>query len=191
MRQPVLIDLDETVYPFIETWNRWLHLNGEHPVDFDVFSWWYDLDLYLSKHVERQPDFIAAQKKLKARPIPEAFENLQRIAQYYPIIALTARNKEDWYHETAFWINKRLPFVENIYYSRLKRGSEATPKHVIADQLNAYALIDDTKHWVDGLPEHIRGYVVKRPSPLASDAGAKSWEEIAEELIFLHPESMI
>jgi 5'(3')-deoxyribonucleotidase len=191
MRQPVIIDLDETVYPFIETWSRWLHLNGEGPLDIDSFRWWYDLDLYLSEHVERQPDFIEAQKKLKAKPIPEAFENLQRIAQYYPIIALTARNKQDWYEETAFWINKRLPFVENIYYSRLKRGSEAVPKNVIAEQLNAYALIDDTKHWVDGLSENIRGYVVKRPFPLASDANARSWDDIAEELIYLHPDSMI
>ena len=191
MHQPVLIDLDETVYPFIETWNRWLHYNGEHPVDLDAFSWWYDLDLYLTEHVERQPDFISAQKQLKPKPIPEALENLQRIAQYYPIVALTARNKEDWYEETKFWVNKRLPFVENIYYSRLKRGSEAKPKQIIADQLNAYALIDDTKMWVDGLPDYIRGYVVKRPSPLASDAGAKSWEEIAEDLVLLHPQSMI
>lgn len=191
MQQPVLIDLDETVYPFIETWNRWLNYNGEHPVDMNVFSWWYDLDVHLSNHVERQPEFIKAQKTLKPKPIPEAFDALSRIAEFYPIVALTARNKADWVDETKFWVNKRLPFVQNIYYNRLERGSEATPKQIIAEQLNAYALIDDTKMWVDGLHEDIRGYVVKRPHPLASDSDALSWHDIADELLMLHPHSMI
>lgn len=187
----VIIDLDETVYPFIETWSRWLIHKGEQPVDMDTFSSWYDLDLHLSNHVDMQPHFIAAQSALKPKPIPEAFDSLSRIAEFYPVIALTARNRGDWFDETKFWVEKRLPFVQNIYYSRLDRGGEATPKQVIAKQLNAYALIDDTKMWVEGLHEDIRGYVVKRPHPLASDDGARAWDDIADELIMLHPHSMI
>lgn len=191
MVEPVLVDLDETVYPFIHTWGEWLKLKGTDSSRLDVFRLLYDLDLHLEEHVELQPDFIAAQKHLKPKPIIEALTSLQKVAQFYPIVALTARNREDWYDETAFWLGKHLPFIEDVHYSRVRRGGEATHKHVIADSLNAYALIDDSKHWVDGLPEHIRGYVVQRPEPLMSDVGAKSWAMIAEELVLLHPNSAV
>lgn len=181
-RKPILIDLDEVVYPFIHTWDKWLKDEKGLGVDWDAFVWHYDLDLYLSNHVEKQPEFVSAAPGLDPQPIQEAVHALQLLSEDYPIMALTARNSEDWHGATHDWIGRHLPFVKDIHFARHGRGEAATPKGVIADQLKAKALIDDTAFWIETLPSHIDGFVLKRPAPLASDEGAVSWDYILNQL---------
>lgn len=182
-RKPILIDLDETVYPFLSTWDKWMKHTNRGAVDYDAFVWYYDLDLYLSNHVEKTPDFIAYQHILEPQPIPEAMTALLDIAEYYPIMALTARNKADWSNATDLWVEQHLPFVKDIHYVRENRGDDAIPKGIVASQLNAQALIDDTAYWIDSLPTDIDGYIVTRPQPIASDNGAEPWHLIADKII--------
>lgn len=180
-RKPILIDLDETVYPFLHTWNRWLEQKGQ-TVD-EAFYWFYDLDLYLVDMLQKQPDFIEATRELRPEPLPEAMQALTRIAEHYPITAVTARNANEWQDITEDWVGEHLPFVTDIYFTRDGKQPEPTPKGIIAEKLNAYALIDDTAAWIQTLPENVRGYIVERPHGYASDYGAVSWERITLDIL--------
>lgn len=177
----VLIDLDETVYPFLHTWNMWIQENEGQTVD-EAFYWYYDLDMYMPGFLEKQADFIEASKLLNPKPIQEASASLDIISKHYNIVAVTARNENEWKDVTETWVVEHLPFVTDIYFTRREHGEVATPKHVFAEKLNAHALIDDTAFWVETLPAHVRGYVVKRPNGFASDAGAVTWEHITSDL---------
>lgn len=183
MTRPVLlIDLDETVFPFIHTWDRWLHTQGKQGVDYDALVWYYDVELYLPHHLEAQPDFVAALAALDPQPIPEAIHELTNLADLYDIRVCTARNARDWGASTATWVAEHLPFVTHIDHTRQDRGQDATPKRAFAEQMRAHALIDDTAAWVHDLPDFTAGLLVRRPSPLASDPGALSWQTIGTQL---------
>ncbi len=183
-KKPVLVDLDEVLYPFIHTWDEWLFRTQNQNVDWEALVWHYDLDLYLPKYVEKQPDFVKAHLSIvDPKPIPGSIESLSLIAQQYPIMACTARNAIDWRNATEKWLGEHAPFISDVIYIRDGRGHDPISKGEIADKLKAKAHIDDTKFWVDSLPSHVKGYVLKRPSPLASDPGAVSWEEIVEDLL--------
>jgi hypothetical protein len=179
-KRPVLVDLDEVLYPFVHTWDQWLKETKKASVDWEALAWHYDLDLYLAKHVDLQPDFVEAHKilLLDPKPIPGSIEALSLIAQKHPVIACTARNAEDWRGETETWLSKHAPYISDVIHIREGRGDKPIPKSDIAKKLNAYAHIDDTKHWIDTMPKSVKGYVVKRPSPLASDEGAITWDAI-------------
>ena len=183
MNKPVILfDLDETVFPFLETWDQWLRHRGELGVDWDAFVWFYDLDLYLSKHIELQPLFAAALAALDPQPIAEALQVMSALSQRYTLIACTARNAQDWSPMTEEWVTRHLPWTEKVIFTRETRGGEATPKQQIAADLGAVALIDDTAAWTAGLQEPTQGIVIRRPYPLASDSGAISWPEALERL---------
>jgi hypothetical protein len=179
---PVLIDIDETIYPFIHTVDRWFATKHGQSVDWEALTWWYDLDLYLPNHVDRQDEFARALHELNPHPIPDALKSLQTISADYPIVACTARNQSDWSASTEEWISEHFPFVSDVIYVRDHRGADPMPKSEIARRLGAAALIDDTAAWMVGLPTLTVGHVVKRPAPLASDAGARPWGEIATDL---------
>lgn len=181
-KKPVLIDLDETVFSFAASWDKWQQHTTGQPID-EALYWHYDIDLYIPNFLDKQEAFIKDLKHIKPKPVPEAMEHLPRIAEKYPIMALTARNADHWEKETEFWVAKHLPFVSEVHYTRKVRGGRVTPKHTVAKNLDAHALIDDTAHWVKTLPPEIKGYVVKRPDGLASDEGAMGWDEIAEDLL--------
>lgn len=185
IEHPVLIDLDETVYPFLNTWDLWM-ANTEGKTIDEAFYWHYDLDLYMPGFLEKQAAFIAASEEINPEPLPEAMASLELISKRFPIKAVTARNENEWRDTTESWIVEHLPFVTDVYFARKDGVIPPTPKHVIAEKLAAYALIDDTAFWVETLPEHVKGYVVKRPNGFASDAGAISWGQIAYELTNPH-----
>lgn len=181
-KKTILIDLDETVFSFAASWNRWLQNTTGQTID-EALYWHYDIDAYIPNFLEKQEEFIKHLPVIKPKPVPEAYNALIIISDHYHIQALTARNADEWKEETEFWTSKHLPFVSDIHYTRKAGGKPATSKGIIADRLNAHALIDDTKHWIDSLPPHIKGYVVKRPDGLASDEGAMHWHEIQADLI--------
>lgn len=181
--KPVLVDLDEVLYPFVHTWDLWLQHTQNQNVDWEALVWYYDLDLYLPKYVDLQPDFVKAHVSiLNPQPIPGSIESLEIISNKYPIIACTARNAEDWKETTEEWLRTHANFISDVIYIREGRGHDPIPKGEVAKKLKAHAHIDDTKYWVDTLPEGTKGYVLKRPAPLASDAGAKTWEEIIKDI---------
>lgn len=183
-KKPVLVDLDEVLYPFIHTWDEWLSHTKNESVDWEALVWYYDLDLYLPRYIEKQPEFVKAHSLeiIDPKPIPGSIEALSKIASEYPIMACTARNAEDWTEATEKWLGEHAPFISDIIYIRNGRGHEPVSKGEIARKLNAKAHIDDTKHWIDSLPSHIKGYVLKRPAPLASDAGAITWDAVVLDL---------
>lgn len=183
MTRPVLlIDLDETVFPFVDTWNRWLVSHGKQGVDYDALVWFYDVELYLPNHLDHQPRFVAALESLDPQPIPDAAYELARLADLFDVRVCTARNSSDWGAATRAWVEEHLPYVSRIVHTRDDRGDSATPKHEFARKMKAHALIDDTAAWMDDLPSFTHGMVVQRPAPLASDAGARPWHEIAAHL---------
>lgn len=181
-KKTVLIDLDETVFSFAASWDKWLQHHKNETID-EALYWYYDIDAYIPNFLEEQEEFIKDLKRIKPKPVPEAMEHLPIIAEHYRISALTARNADHWKVETEFWVEKHLPFVEEIHYTRNTKGQPAIPKHTFAEELKAFALIDDTSYWVETLPPHIKGYIVRRPDGLASDRGAITWKEIAEDLL--------
>lgn len=179
-KRPVLVDLDEVLYPFVHTWDQWLIQIQKPAVDWDSLVRNYDLDLYLTKYIDLQPDFVKAHRSflVDPKPIPGSIEALSLIAREHPIIACTARNAEDWRGETETWLTEHAPYISDVVYIREGRGHEPIPKSDVAKKLNAHAHIDDTKHWIDTMPASVKGYVLKRPSPLASDEGAITWDAI-------------
>jgi hypothetical protein len=184
IKKPVLVDLDEVLYPFVHTWDLWLQHTKNQTVDWEALVWYYDLDLYLPKYVDLQPDFVKAHVDLlNPQPIPGSIEALSLIASSHPIIACTARNSQDWSGTTEKWLATHAPFISDVVYIRNGRGHDPIPKGEIAKKLKAHAHIDDTKHWIDTLPPSIKGYVLKRPAPLASDEGAKTWDQIVSDIL--------
>lgn len=182
-KRPILIDLDEVVYPFIQTWDQWLREQHGKTVDWEAFVWWYDIDTYLYGHLELMPEFLAYDGVRTARPIMGSVEALSELAKHYDIIACTARNEADLGVVTREWVSEHLPFVKEIVHVRKGHGQDAIPKGEIAKLYAAKALIDDTAAWMQTLPKGTDGYVLKRPAPLASDAGALDWEAILADLL--------
>lgn len=177
-----MIDLDETIYPFVHTWDKWLSLSNHQPVNWEALGQKYDLDLHLPGHIDFAADFLKEHHLIEPQPLAEAFRVISFAAHHFPIIACTARNEHDWKDATITWIDKHLPFVDSILHTRTHRGAQAVPKSAICDDLNALALIDDHKEWIDTLSPHTTGYLVKRPEPLASDEGAIEWHEVETRL---------
>lgn len=180
--RPILIDLDETIYPFVHTWDRWLSLRDHGPVNWEALGTKYDLDQHMPGHIEYAADFLKEHHLVEPQPLAEAFKVIAFAAQHFPIIACTARNESDWQHATIEWVEKHLPFVDSILHTRTHRGANAIPKSQICDEMNALALVDDHKEWIDTLSPNTIGYLVKRPHPLASDEGAMEWHEVEAHL---------
>lgn len=178
----ILIDLDETVFSFAASWDKWMQHTTGQTID-EALYWYYDIDTYIPNFLDKQEEFIKHLPLIKPKPVPEAMDALIVLSEHYHIQALTARNADEWASETNYWVSKHLPFVTDVHFTREGGGKPPVPKGVMADQLKAHALIDDTKHWIDTLPEHIEGYVVERPDGFASDEGAMSWEEIKNSLL--------
>lgn len=184
-KQKILIDLDETVFSFAANWDKWMQHTTGQSID-EALYWYYDIDAYIPNFLDKQEEFIKHLPVIKPKPIPEAMEALTVLAEHFHIQALTARNADEWKAESLYWVNKHLPFVTDVHFTRDGGGKPPVPKGVMADQLKAFALIDDTKYWIDTLPNHIKGYVVKRPDGLASDEGAMSWEQIKNSIMDIH-----
>lgn len=182
MNKKILIDLDETVFAFAHSWSIWMEETTGQQID-EALYWYYDIEMYIPDFLTEQEKFISHLKHIKPKPIPDALEALTILSQHYHIEALTARNKDQWSKETEFWVTKHLPFVNDIHYTRDKIGVPARIKGDVAHELKAHALIDDTKHWIETLPAHIKGYLVRRPHNFASDAGALTWEQIKTHLL--------
>lgn len=182
-KRTILIDLDEVVYPFIQTWDEWLRTEHGKTIDWEAFVWWYDIDLYLYGHLDLMPDFITFDGVRTAKPIMGSVEALSELSKHYDIVACTARNEEDWGELTSTWVREHLSFVKEIVHVRKGHGEDAIPKGEIARLYRAQALIDDTAAWMSTLPVGTDGYVLKRPTPLASDNGALEWNEILEQLL--------
>lgn len=181
--RPIMVDLDETLFPFVHRWDEWLRQERGEVVNWEAFTRTYDVENLLPGHLELQPHFIRFLRENDQPPIPEAAASLEIFAAEHPIIACTARNRSDWYEHTHEWVARHLPFIHEIVFIRENRGEPATPKSRIAQEKNAYALIDDTAAWVTDLPTHTKGFVVVRPDPLASDFGAQSWPDITVQLL--------
>ena len=180
--KPILIDLDETVFSFAASWDKWQQHTTGQPID-EALYWYYDIDTYIPNFLDKQEAFIKHLPVIKPKPIPEAMEALNVLSEHFQIQALTARNADEWLNETMFWTEKHLPFVADVHFTREGGGKPPVPKGVMADKLNAFALIDDAKMWIDTLPQHIKGYIVERPDGFASDEGAMSWTAITEDIM--------
>lgn len=180
--RPVLIDLDETIYPFVHTWNEWLSLRDHGPVNWEALGTKYDLDLHMPGHIEYAVDFLSEHHLVEPTPLADAFKVISFAAEHFPIIACTARNEHDWKDATNHWVGKHLPFVNGIIHTRSHRGAHAIPKGQVCDEVNALALVDDHKEWIDTLSPTTIGYLVKRPAPLACDPGAMEWHEVEADL---------
>lgn len=180
--RPILIDLDETIYPFVHTWDKWLSLRNHGPVNWEALGAKYDLDAHMPGHIEYAVDFLKEHHLVEPSPMAEAFRVISFASQHFPIIACTARNEHDWKNATIDWVEKHLPFVDGILHTRTHRGASAIPKGQVCDEMNALALVDDHKEWIDTLSPNTIGYLVKRPEPLASDPGAMEWHEVEAHL---------
>ena len=182
--RPILFDLDETVYPFLATYERWLA--WRHPgktVDMEAFVWFYDIDAYMSDYLDFQEAFVKDLPSLNVEPIAEGLKGLTQLAATYPLYGCTARNRTDWEGVTEPWLKEWFPFVDDLIYAREERGMPARRKADIAVELDAFALIDDTASWMEDLPAYIKGYVVDRPKPLANDVGSVPWSWIVGDIL--------
>jgi 5'(3')-deoxyribonucleotidase len=182
-KKPILLtDLDDTLFPFAQTWSDWQDKTTGQPID-EALYWYYDIDAYLYNFLELQEKFISELHLLEPKPVPEAHETLITLSEHYNIVALTARNHDEWGTHTEEWVKAHTPYIQDIHYTRMQKGQPSVPKFKMAKKLKATALIDDTKHWIETLPSSIKGYVVKRPMPFASDSGAVTWDFILEDLL--------
>lgn len=181
-KRVILVDIDESLYPFAHTLHEWFIKTQNREVPWAELSKEYDLDKYIKDHVELQPLFVQGHHLVDPKPIAESLQALELLHPHYIIRACTARNREDWETVTENWITEHFPNIDDIIYTRNRRGDDATHKKHLAEQHKAHALIDDTHFWVQDLPEFTNGYVVERPSPLASDDKAESWETISQKL---------
>lgn len=182
-KKVILVDIDESLYPFTHTLHEWLLDTHNRQVPWDKLSIEYDLDKYIHDHIELQPHLANGHNTgLDPKPIAEALETMELLHANYTIRACTARNGQDWEAVTEDWISKYFPGIDDIIYTRDKRGDEAVHKKDLAFQHKAHALIDDTSYWVQDLPVFTKGFIVKRPKPLASDPGAREWQSIGIEL---------
>lgn len=182
MTKPILLtDLDDTLFPFADTWAQWHYTSTGNPID-EAMYWYYDVDAFLYNFLELQPHFINEVHLFEPQPVPQAHATLEKLSSDYQIIALTARNKDEWNQHTTSWVQQHTPYIQDIIYTRINKGEASIPKATVAHKLQAIALIDDHKHWIQSLPQHIKGYIVERPKPFPSDEGAVSWQYIYEDL---------
>lgn len=182
MKKPIILtDLDDTLFPFAGTWAEWHYTTTGEPID-EAMYWYYDVDAYLHNFLEKQKTFIDELHLFKPLPVEKASETLMKLSEDFQVIALTARNHDEWSNHTEEWVKLHAPYISDIHYTRKLKGEKSVPKALIADKLKAKALIDDTSHWINSLPSHIKGYVIQRPKPFPSDEGAVSWDFVYEDL---------
>lgn len=182
-QKPILLtDLDDTLFPFADTWAQWQYTSTGNPID-EAMYWVYDVDAYLHNFLELQPAFISEVHLFNPLPVEDAHTTLIELSHHYEIRALTARNHDEWGEHTEAWVSKHAPYISDVYYTRREKGGSVEQKATVAERLKAHALIDDSSYWINGLPSHIKGYIAKRPRPFPSDEGAVDWAFIKQDLL--------
>jgi 5'(3')-deoxyribonucleotidase len=182
-QKPILLtDLDDTLFPFADTWAQWQYTSTGNPID-EAMYWVYDVDAYLHNFLELQPSFINEVHLFEPLPVEQAHAALMELSHHYEVRALTARNHDEWSEHTESWVRTHAPYITEIHYTRMTKGGEVIPKATLAKKMKAHALIDDTKFWIEGLPSSVKGYIAKRPRPFPSDEGAVEWDFIKADLL--------
>lgn len=128
-------------------------------------------------------------------PIPHSVEALQTLQQHFRVVAVTAR-PEVISVQTKLWLNRHYAgvFQDEPIFIGLKGSAEnVTTKlgHALAH--DAVAMIDDTRHHLDGCAEEgITGLLFDRPwnrtNPDHADfIRVTNWRQITQQLMQLVP----
>lgn len=179
MSRIVLLDVDEVLFPFAHAYDRWLSRNVGHRLDEGHLSR-YDIPAAAgSRHNELVVQFLADPSVISGEVLrADAVPVLQKLATSYRLIACTSRHGHDEGAATRAWLAAQVPLVEDVIFTRHRRGEPASLKASVAHNLNAVLLIDDTAEHLIGLPQTCRGVLLERPVGLPSEPGSVPWAEV-------------
>jgi hypothetical protein len=179
MRPVVLLDVDEVLFPFAHAYDRWLGRNAGLSLDPGHLSR-YDIPAAAGpRHDEfvvrflSDPDVISAEAVIK-----EAAPVLRQLTSRYRLVACTSRHGLDEGNATRAWLAAQAPVVEDVIFTRYRRGEPARSKASVVADLGAVLLIDDTSEHLRGLPSGCRGVLLTRPAGPPSESGAVHWSQV-------------
>lgn len=176
MNKPILlIDIDDVIYPFLETWNASSQNTKHISTDYDPHN-------THPEYLEEILNFIKTHDTSKVQPYNEAINALNILSEDYTIIAVTSRDITNMKETTQTWMSKNAPTVTDIIFTRAYFKASPQSKANVANIMQAAILIDDSSEEVEQLHNSTKGYIVKRPASLTSDQGAMSWKEILKDL---------
>jgi hypothetical protein len=179
MRSVVLLDVDEVLFPFAHAYDRWLLRTAGVALDPAHLAR-YDIPAAAGpRHDEFVVQFLSDPAVIDQEPVLEAaVPVLGCLAAHYRLIACTSRHGHDEGDATRAWVTAHVPVVEDVIFTRHRRGEPARSKAAIAQELDAVLLVDDTADHLRRLPPRCRGVLLARPAGLPSEAGAVPWSQV-------------
>ena len=182
----LLVDLDEVLFPFAQTYAAYRERVGLTPIPEQAWAAYHINNITLPGHQDLMEPFFADPTTLATPPIEEAVEVILPIAGYCTIIGCTSRYEKTEGESTLIWVERHLPWLVGVHFAGWHpEAGRRSPKASIAKEYEAVALIDDTKLHLEGLPRETVGLLVQRPAGVASEIGAKPWSTVQEELTAL------
>ena len=169
----ILVDLDETIFPFAHAYHAWLERETGRGLVWDGLND-YDLDAATQGrgHDTLAERFLLDESTLEVGPIPEAAEVLRGLAAGgAEIWVVTARFAAKEADATRAWVHRHIPeAADRLLITRTFPGGPKLAKPAIAWSMGAHALIDDYHANFDELPSFTKGLLIRRPDGLPSDA---------------------
>lgn len=172
-RRRVLIDLDETCFPFAHAYHEWLVRDGREGLDWSGLEH-YNLDAALGdgrRHDELAELFLLDPLTVETSPISAAAAAMAHLHRTgWEIWLVTARFASKETAATTAWVERHFPFVEGrLLITRTFPDGPSVSKPGLAWALGAEALIDDYSANFHDLPDFCQGLMIKRPDGLPSD----------------------
>lgn len=172
-RRRVLIDLDETCFPFAHAYHDWLVGQGQPGLGWDGLDN-YNLDRALGgnrRHDELAELFLLDPSTVDTAPIAAAKAAMVHLHRTgWEIWLVTARFAAKETAATTAWVEHHFPFVEGrLLLTRTYPEGPSVTKPSLAWALGAEALIDDYCANFDNLPDFCQGLLIQRPEGLPND----------------------
>lgn len=144
----VLADESNVIRPYInQRFNKEL-TEADYQIS-GAYSGYWERVWGVSKDEGRQiyDEYVASGAKAGLHPVPGAIEAVAYLKLKYDLVIITAR-RDHLVDVTEAWLNEHFPNIfDHVAFARVWEDGKKVPKAVIASELKAQYLIDDS-------PEH-------------------------------------
>ena len=183
VKPPILIDIDEVLFPFADAYSRWLALT--QGLDFEPNQMkTYDVAGSVGpRHSSLAVQFVNDPAVVRGeQALATAVRNMPTRSSDFHLVACTRRFEILEGVATREWMALNFAAIEQVIFTRTSPGASEAPKSALARQIGAVALIDDSLSNMTGLDASCRPCLLRRPPGLPSDAGAEPWHDVVADL---------
>jgi len=196
MKPKLAIDIDEVLAEFAKTYMDYLKRKGHRTIPFEdikKYQLWDYLDIPREQAYKYSLELLGLEESKKMPLVPGARESVQKLAEFFDLIFITARNL-DFKEVTYSFIKEQIGIQDPLIYfsgdDYYKKNSSKT-KLAICEDLGISYIVEDNP---DFLQNHSQSPVIilllEKPWNKAFTGkniiSCKNWEEVLFYLMERH-----